>query len=133
MVLSRLVIKPVVLGKRIELIHTDNPYADLKPGDRGTAVDVSNCLMKKSLPRSGFCGIVTQDLQSWIDTTITGWFTTMTMKGACYRLTCSECGKPFGTIVCGNLRGARRAVALLRTISVSLGCAACSDRLNSVW
>jgi hypothetical protein len=36
-------------------------------------------------------------------------------------------------IVCGNLRGARRAAALLRTISVSLGCAACSDRLNSVW
>jgi hypothetical protein len=39
--LSRLVIKPVVLGKRIELIRTDNPYADLKPGDRGTVVDVS--------------------------------------------------------------------------------------------
>lgn len=37
----RLEIKPVVLGKRIELIHTDNPYADLKPGDRGTVVDVS--------------------------------------------------------------------------------------------
>ncbi|MGC2483227.1 MAG: hypothetical protein WA398_05660 [Nitrososphaeraceae archaeon] len=34
-------IKPVVLGKRIELIRTDNPYADLKPGDRGTVVDVS--------------------------------------------------------------------------------------------
>ena len=39
--MSRLVIKPVVLGKRIELIRTDNPYADLKPGDRGTVVDVS--------------------------------------------------------------------------------------------
>jgi hypothetical protein len=39
--LSRLVIKPVVLGKRIELIRTDNPYADLKLGDRGTVVDVS--------------------------------------------------------------------------------------------
>ena len=37
----RLEIKPVVLGKRIELLHTDNPYADLKPGDRGTVVDVS--------------------------------------------------------------------------------------------
>ena len=37
--MSRLVIKPVVLGKRIELIHIDNPYADLKPG--GTVVDVS--------------------------------------------------------------------------------------------
>ena len=34
-------IKPVVLGKRIELIQTDHPYADLKPGDRGTVVDVS--------------------------------------------------------------------------------------------
>jgi hypothetical protein len=39
--LLRLAIKPVVLGKRIELKHTDNPYADLKPGDRGTVVDVS--------------------------------------------------------------------------------------------
>ena len=39
--MSRLVIKPVVLAKRIELIRTDNPYTDLKPGDRGTAVDVS--------------------------------------------------------------------------------------------
>lgn len=37
----RLAIKPVVLGKRIELIRTDNPYTDLKPGDRGTVVDVS--------------------------------------------------------------------------------------------
>ena len=34
-------IKPVVLGKRIELIRTDQPYADVKPGDRGTVVDVS--------------------------------------------------------------------------------------------
>ena len=40
--MSRLVIKPVVLGKRIELIRTDNPYADLKPGERGTVVDVSD-------------------------------------------------------------------------------------------
>jgi Domain of unknown function (DUF4314) len=39
--LLRLEIKPVVLGKRIELIRTDNQYADLKPGDRGTVVDVS--------------------------------------------------------------------------------------------
>jgi hypothetical protein len=38
--LLRLEIKPVVLGKRIELIHTNNPTADLKPGDRGTVVDV---------------------------------------------------------------------------------------------
>ena len=37
----RLAIKPVILGKRIELIQTDHPYADLKPGDRGTVVDVS--------------------------------------------------------------------------------------------
>ncbi|MFZ0568188.1 MAG: DUF4314 domain-containing protein [Nitrososphaeraceae archaeon] len=39
--MSRLVIKPVVLGKRIELIQTDHPYADLTPGDRETVVDVS--------------------------------------------------------------------------------------------
>jgi Domain of unknown function (DUF4314) len=39
--LLRLAIKPVVLGKRVELIHTDNPDADLKPGDRGTVVDVT--------------------------------------------------------------------------------------------
>ena len=39
--LLRWEIKPVVLGKRIELIRTDNPYADLKPGDSGTVVDVS--------------------------------------------------------------------------------------------
>jgi hypothetical protein len=39
--LVRLEIKPVVLGKRVELICTDTPYADLKPGDRGRVVDVS--------------------------------------------------------------------------------------------
>ena len=37
----RLAIKPVVLGKRIELIRTDNPNADQRSGDRGTVVDVS--------------------------------------------------------------------------------------------
>ena len=42
----RLEIKPVVLGKRIELLHTDNPYGDLKPGDRGTVVDVSELSYK---------------------------------------------------------------------------------------
>jgi hypothetical protein len=36
--LVRLAIKPDVLGKRIKLIRTDDPY--LKPGDRGTIVDV---------------------------------------------------------------------------------------------
>ena len=39
--MNRLVIRPVVLGKRIELIRTDNPDADLKPGERGTVVEVS--------------------------------------------------------------------------------------------
>jgi hypothetical protein len=34
-------IKPDVVGKRIKLIRTNDPYADLKPGDRGTVVDVS--------------------------------------------------------------------------------------------
>ena len=40
--MNRLVIRPVVLGKRIELVRTDNPHADLKPGERGTVVDVSD-------------------------------------------------------------------------------------------
>jgi hypothetical protein len=35
------VIKPDVVGKRIKLIRTNDPYTDLKPGDRGTVVDVS--------------------------------------------------------------------------------------------
>jgi hypothetical protein len=35
--------------------------------------------MKISLSRFGFCGIVAQDSQSCKDTTIIGWFTTMTM------------------------------------------------------
>jgi len=39
--LLRLAIKPVVLGKRIEFMRSDNPYADLKPGEEGTVVDVS--------------------------------------------------------------------------------------------
>jgi Domain of unknown function (DUF4314) len=39
--LVRLAIRPVVLGKRIELMSTANLHADLKPGDRGTVVDVS--------------------------------------------------------------------------------------------
>ena len=39
--MNRLVIRPVVLGKRVELIRTDNPDIDLKPGARGTVVDVS--------------------------------------------------------------------------------------------
>ncbi|MGA6922184.1 MAG: DUF4314 domain-containing protein [Nitrososphaeraceae archaeon] len=34
-------IKPDVVGKRIELIRTNDPYTDLKPGDRGTVVDIS--------------------------------------------------------------------------------------------
>ena len=34
-------IKPDVVGKRIKLIRTNDPYTDLKPGDRGTVVDIS--------------------------------------------------------------------------------------------
>jgi hypothetical protein len=71
------VIKPVVLGKRVEPIRINNPYADLKPGDTGTVVDVSE--LSYDVSRFGFCGIVDQDLQSWINTTIIGWFTTMRM------------------------------------------------------
>jgi hypothetical protein len=73
----RSAIKPVVLGKRIELIRTDNPYADLKPGDMEHLWTYLNCLMKISLSRFGFCGIIAQDLPSWKDTTIIGWFTTV--------------------------------------------------------
>jgi Domain of unknown function (DUF4314) len=39
--LARTAIKLDVVGKRIKLIHTNNPYTDLKPGDRGTVVDVT--------------------------------------------------------------------------------------------
>ena len=39
--LVRTAIKPDVVGKRIKLIRTNDPYTDLKPGDRGTVVDVS--------------------------------------------------------------------------------------------
>jgi Domain of unknown function (DUF4314) len=39
--LDKTAIKPDVVGKRIELIRTNDPYADLKPGDRGTVVDVT--------------------------------------------------------------------------------------------
>jgi hypothetical protein len=39
--LLRLAVKPDVVGKRIQLIRTDDPYSYLKPGDRGTVVDVT--------------------------------------------------------------------------------------------
>jgi hypothetical protein len=39
--LLRLEIRPEILGKRIELMRTNNPYGDLKSGDRGTVVDIS--------------------------------------------------------------------------------------------
>jgi Domain of unknown function (DUF4314) len=39
--LDRTAIKPDVLGKRIELIRTNDPYTDLKPGDRGNVVDIT--------------------------------------------------------------------------------------------
>jgi Domain of unknown function (DUF4314) len=39
--LVRLAIKPDVVGKRVELIGSEDPYSYLKPGDRGTVVDVS--------------------------------------------------------------------------------------------
>ena len=39
--LARTAIMPDVIGKRIELIRTKDPYTDLKPGDRGTVVDVT--------------------------------------------------------------------------------------------
>jgi hypothetical protein len=54
--LLRWEIKPVVLGKRIELIHTDNSYADLKPGDRGTVVDVSELSYEEAFQGLGSVG-----------------------------------------------------------------------------
>jgi hypothetical protein len=39
--LFRLAIRPDIVGKRIELKRSHDPYSDLKPGDRGTVVDVS--------------------------------------------------------------------------------------------
>ncbi|MGA7542488.1 MAG: DUF4314 domain-containing protein [Nitrososphaeraceae archaeon] len=32
---------PDIVGKRVELVHTDDPYTKLKPGDRDTASDIS--------------------------------------------------------------------------------------------
>ena len=37
----RSAIRPDIVGKRIELKRSLDPYSDLKPGDRGTVVDVS--------------------------------------------------------------------------------------------
>ena len=39
--LTRTAIMPDVVGRRIKLIRTNNPYTYLKPGDRGTVVDVT--------------------------------------------------------------------------------------------
>jgi hypothetical protein len=39
--LVRTAIMPDVIGKRIELIRTNDPYTDLKPGDRGTVLDIT--------------------------------------------------------------------------------------------
>ena len=38
---TKISIKPDVVGKRIELISTNDLYTDLKPGDRGTVVNVT--------------------------------------------------------------------------------------------
>jgi hypothetical protein len=39
--LLRLAIRPDIVGKRIELKRSHDPYSNLKPGDRGTVVYVS--------------------------------------------------------------------------------------------
>jgi hypothetical protein len=39
--LARTTIMPDVVGRRIKLVRTNNPYTYLKPGDRGTVVDVT--------------------------------------------------------------------------------------------
>jgi hypothetical protein len=30
-----------IVGKRVELVYTDDPYTKLKPGDRGAVTDIS--------------------------------------------------------------------------------------------
>ena len=39
--LTRTGIMPDVVGKRIRLVRSNNPHTYLKPGDRGTVVDVT--------------------------------------------------------------------------------------------
>jgi hypothetical protein len=39
--LVKMAIKPDVVGKRIELTSSNDPYTGLKPGDRGTVVDIT--------------------------------------------------------------------------------------------
>jgi hypothetical protein len=39
--ITKAAVKPDVVGKRIKLIRAHDPYTDLKPGDRGTVVDVT--------------------------------------------------------------------------------------------
>ena len=73
----RLAIKPNVVGKRIKLIRTDDPY--LNPGDRGTSWMYLSCPMRICLSRYWFSGIVARDTQSCKDAMIIGSFTTMTM------------------------------------------------------
>ena len=48
--MARTAIMPDVIGKRIELIRTNDPYADLKPGRRGTVVDESDSLLYEDTP-----------------------------------------------------------------------------------
>ena len=38
--ITKAAVKPDVVGKRIKLIRTDDPYTDLKPGDKGTVVNL---------------------------------------------------------------------------------------------
>ncbi|HJY15079.1 MAG TPA: hypothetical protein VJ225_03545 [Nitrososphaeraceae archaeon] len=73
-------IKHDVVGKRIKLIRTDDPYTDLKPGDKGTVIDILSYRMKIHLSRLWFSGIMVRDLQSWKDTMIIGWFMTMIIR-----------------------------------------------------
>lgn len=78
--LVRTPIKHDVVGKRIKLICTDDPYTDLKPGDKGTVIDILSYRMKIHLSRLWFSGIMVRDLQSWKDTMIIGWFMTMIIR-----------------------------------------------------
>jgi hypothetical protein len=56
------------------------PVYGSKPGDKGTVIDILSYRMKIHLSRLWFSGIMVRDLQSWKDTMIIGWFTTMMIR-----------------------------------------------------
>jgi DNA-directed RNA polymerase subunit RPC12/RpoP len=51
------------------------------------------------------------------------------MKKGHFKLTCSTCGQPFGTIVSEDEQRLIAAASLLRSIGACLNCVRCSKRL----